>query len=498
MNTNLPLSALILGLGILLAPPHAASDGLPALGESSQADVSPAMERRIGEKIMHEIRRDPTWLDDAEIDAYLNRLGSRLAAHSEGARQDFELFALRDPTLNAFAMPGGYIGVHSGLILAAESESELASVLAHEISHVTQHHMARSVGVQGQSQMAAMVAMALALLASRSSSDLAIGAAMVGQAVGIQNQLNYSRDFEREADRLGLTVLERAGFDIRGMNSFFERMLKFGRLYENNAPGYLRTHPLTTERMADLGNRIQGRPYKQVADSLDFLLVRAKLRSQLGTPQEAVTDFLSRLENETKATAATTGRTVAWRYGLVLSQMRAGNFTAAQQGIDELRRLKESPHTVSPLLETTAAQLRLKQGDAPGAVHILRAAQSRYPQERAVAYGLVEALLAAGTPAEALRVASDDLASYAADGRMHGLQAKTYAMLGQRLQQHRAQAEAYALQGQLSAAIEQLHLAQKAGDGNFYEQSQVDARLREFRKRMDEAKLLKKTGKGGG
>lgn len=497
MNTNLTLPALILGLGILLAPPHAASDGLPALGESSQADVSPAMERRIGEKIMHEIRRDPAWLDDAEINAYLNRLGSRLAAHSEGARQDFELFALRDPSLNAFAMPGGYIGVHSGLILAAESESELASVLAHEIAHVTQHHMARSVGVQGQSQMAAMAAMALALLASRSSSDLAIGAAMVGQAVGIQNQLNYSRDFEREADRLGLTVLERAGFDIRGMNNFFERMLKFGRLYENNAPGYLRTHPLTTERMADLGNRIQGRPYKQVADSLDFLLVRAKLRAQLDTPQDAVTDyFLSRLKNATKATV--TGQTVAWRYGLVLSHMRAGNLTAAQRGMDELLRLKESPHTVSPLLETTAAQLRLKQGDAPGAVHILRAAQSRYPQERAIAYGLVEALLAAGTPAEALRVASDDLASYAADARMHGLQAKTYAMLGQRLQQHRAQAEAYALQGQLAAAIEQLHLAQKAGDGNFYEQSQVDARLREFLKRMDEEKRLEKSGKSGG
>jgi len=469
--------ALALAIAISVAVPPTRAEGLPALGESSQMDMSPAMERRIGESIMMDIRRDPAWLDDVEVNSYLNRLGNRLAAQSEDSRQDFELFALRDATLNAFAMPGGFIGVHSGLILAAESESELASVLAHEISHVTQHHLARSVGAQGQGRVATLAALAVAFLASRSSPDLAIGAAVAGQAAGIQHQLNYSRDFEREADRFGVRLLERSGFDIRGMSAFFERLQKYGRLYENNAPGYLRTHPLTTERLADLSNRIQGRPYKQVADSLEFQLVRAKLRAQDGAPRDAVAEFEARLK-----TRKFSGSEAAVRYGLVQSQLRAGNPVAAERELAELRRLK----IVSPMIETLAAQLRLKQNDAAGAVKLLRAAQARYPQERAVMYGLVEALLALKAPQDALAVASDDLQSYVSDASMHALQARSYAMLGQRLQQHRAQAEAYALQGQLAAAIEQLELAQKSVDGNFYEQSQVDARLRQFRARFEE------------
>ena len=470
-------SALVLCFGIVLAPPLSVAEGLPNLGEAAQAELSPAMERRIGESVMLEIRRDPAWLDDPEISGYLNRLGNRLSAQSEESRQEFEFFALRDSTLNAFAMPGGYIGVHTGLILAAASESELASVLAHEISHVTQHHLARLLNKSGQGQVAGLLGLAVAILAARSSPDLAMGAAMVGQGAAIQNQLNYSRDFEREADRVGLGLLERSGFDIRGMSGFFDRLQKFGRLYENNAPGYLRTHPLTTERLADLGNRIQGRPYKQVPDSLEFQLVRAKLRAQEGTSRDAVTDFDSRLRERNF-----TGGEAAMRYGLAQARLRDGNPAAAETEMTHLRRLKVQ----SPMIETLAARLRLKQGDAAGAVRLLRAAQPRYPQERAIAYGLVEALQDAGLPHEALKQTEDELLNYPSDSMMHALQAKTYAMLGKRLQQHRAQAEAYLLQGQVAAAADQLELAQKSADGNFYEHSQVDSRLREIKKRMAE------------
>ncbi|MCX7163143.1 MAG: M48 family metalloprotease [Betaproteobacteria bacterium] len=476
-------SALILGFGMFSAPPLSVAEGLPDLGEAAQAEFSPAMERRIGESVMLEIRRDPAWIDDPEISSYLNRLGNRLSAQSEESRQEFEFFALRDSTLNAFAMPGGYIGVHSGLILAASSESELASVLAHEISHVTQHHMARLMNKSGQGQVTSLLALAVAILAARSSPDLAMGAAMAGQGAAIQNQLNYSRDFEREADRIGLGLLERSGFDIRGMSGFFDRLQKFGRLYENNAPGYLRTHPLTTERLADMGNRIQGRPYKQVTDSLEFELVRAKLRAEEGTSRDAVTEFETRLKDRSFA-----GSEAAMRYGLALARVRDGDPDAADRELSQLRRLK----AVSPMIETFAAQLRLKQGQAPLAVKLLRAAQPRFPQERAITYGLVTSLLEARLPQEAIKVTEDDLLSHPSDARMHALQAKTYALLGKRLQQHRAQAEAYALQGQVPAAVDQLELAQKAGDGNFYEQSQVDSRLREMKKRMaDEAKLAK-------
>jgi predicted Zn-dependent protease len=479
-----PLSrALILAFGVFAAVPLSVAEGLPDLGESAQSEFSPALERRIGESVMRDIRRDPAWLDDPEVNGYLNRIGNRLSAQSEESRQEFEFFALKDPTLNAFAMPGGYIGVHTGLILAAASESELASVLAHEISHVTQRHLARLINKSGQGQVTSLLALAVAILAARSSPDLAMGAVMAGQGAAIQNQLNYSRDFEREADRTGLVVLERSGFDIRGMGSFFERLQKSGRLYENNAPGYLRTHPLTTERLADMGNRIQSRPYRQVPDSLEFQLVRAKLRAQEGTPREAVIEFESRLKDRSFA-----GSEAAVRYGLAQAMLRDGRIEAAEREMPELRRLKVQ----SPMIESLAAQLRLKRGDAAGAATLLRAAQQRFPQERAIAYGLVESLLEARLAQDAIKFTQDDLLNYPSDARMHGLQAKTYAMLGKRLQQHRALGESYALEGQLAAAVEQLELAQKSGDGNFYEQSQVDSRLREMKKRLaDETRQAK-------
>jgi predicted Zn-dependent protease len=459
------------------------AEGLPDLGDVAQVDMSPAMQRRIGEQVMHEIRRDPAWMGDPEVNAYLNRLGNGLAAHIEGPNQGFELFALRDPTLNAFALIGGFLGVHSGLILAAESESELASVLAHEISHITQGHQARMMNKAGQGQIASIAALVVAILAARSNPDVAMGAAVAGQAANIQNQLNYSRDFEREADRIGLGVLERSGYDVRGMESFFGRLQRYGRLYDNNAPGYLRTHPLTTERLADIGNRIQGRPYKQVPDSLEFQFVRAKLRAMEGDAQDAVTYFKTQLKERTFS-----GNEAAVHYGLSRSYLRTGNMVAAEQELAEVRRFKVD----LPMVATLAAELRMKQNDASGAVKILRTAYSRYPQERGVVYALIDALLAVRQPQEALKVASDDLVGFSSDATVHALQAKTYAALGQRLQQHRAQAESYALNGRLPEAIEQLQLAQKTTDGSFYEQSQVDARLRQFRERLEEEKKLMK------
>jgi predicted Zn-dependent protease len=479
---KLHLLPLCLALACAMPLPLLADD-LPDLGDIAQADMSPAMERRIGEQVLNELRHDPSWLGDAEVNAYLNRLGNRVAGYVEGGRLTVELFALRDATLNAFAAPGGVIGVHTGLILAAESESELTSVIAHEISHLTQHHQARMMNKAGQGQVASIAALVIAVLAAQSNPDLAIGAATAGQAVSIQNQLNYSRDFEREADRIGLELLERSGYDIRSMESFFLRLQKYGRLYDNNTPGYLRTHPLTTERLADIGNRIQGRPYKQVADSLEFQLIRAKLRAAEGSAQDAVTYFSSQLKNR-----AFSGDEAAVHYGLSQSYARAGNLAAAEKSLDAAARFKVE----SPLFLTLAADLRLKQNDASGATKILRAAYSRYPQERAVVYGLIETLLTVRQLQEALKVATDDLLRHSTDATVHALQAKTYAALGQRLQQHRAQAEAYALDGHLDEAVGQLELAQKAGDGSFYEQSQVDARLREFRARREEEKKLAK------
>ena len=474
-------SVLVFLLGLLA--PLALAEGLPDLGEVAQADFSPQMEKRVGEQIMQDVRlREPSYVDDPEIASYLNKLGRRLASNSDEARQEFEFFALRDSTLNAFALPGGYIGVHTGLILSAQSESELAGVLAHEISHVTQRHIARGISKASQSQAASWLAIAVAILAARSNSDAAMGAMVAGQAAGVSNQLAYSRDFEREADRVGINLLERSGFDVRGMGAFFERLQQAGRLYENNAPGYLMTHPLTVERISDMDNRIQLRPYKQVPDSMDFGLVRAKLKAQEGSVQDAITEFQTRLRERKFASEA------AAHYGLAIAYWRAKNYPAAEAQVAELRRLK----VASYMVETLAAELRLRQNDAAGAIGILRTASVRYPQERGVAYDLVDALLVAGRADEALKVTVADLQAYTTDYRMHGLQAKSYAMLGKRLQQHRAQGEAYFLQGLLLPAIEQFELAQKSTDGDFYEHSQVDARLRELKRKQLELMKQKK------
>ena len=456
---------------LAIQAPLAPAEGLPDLGEVSRSDLPPYMERRIGESIMRDIRlREPAYIDDVEIAAYLNALGVRLSAAMPEAGQSFEFFALRDATLNAFALPGGVIGVHSGLILAAQSESELAGVLSHEIAHVTQKHLARLMGKQNQAQVAQWLAMAVAILAARSNSDVSQAAIVAGTAAGVQTMLNYSRDFEREADRIGIQTLERAGFDVRGMASFFERMQKFGRLYENNAPGYLRTHPLTS----DMENRILQAQYRQVADSIDFQLVRAKLRATQGDLRDALTEFETQLRERKYLSEA------AARYGLALVQMRARNYPAVERELAELRRLKAS----SPMLDTLAADVKKAQGDLEGALKLYREARIRHPRNKALLYGQIDALLAQNQPQAALKTATDELQLTPSDAALHGLQAKCYAALGKRLQQHRAQAELYVLNGQLVAAIQQLELAQKAGDGDFFEHSQVDARLRELRARQ--------------
>jgi predicted Zn-dependent protease len=292
----------------------------------------------------------------------------------------------------------------------------------------------------------------------------------------VQTVLNYSREFEREADRIGIQTLERAGFDVRGMGSFFERMQKFGRLYENNAPGYLRTHPLTTERIGDMENRILQAHYRQVADTLEFQLVRAKLRATQGTPQDAVVEFETQLRDRKYLSEASA------RYGHAVALFLAKQYPAAEREIGELRRLKAA----SPMIESMAAYVKMARGDQAGALALYRNARARYTRNKALLYGQIDALLAAGQPQEALVTATAELQLTPSDATLHGLQAKSYAALGKRLQQHRAQAELYALRGQLVPAIQQLELAQQAGDGDFFEHSQVDARLRELRARQAE------------
>jgi predicted Zn-dependent protease len=469
----------LLALFLAFAPP-ALAEGLPDLGDAAQTALTPQMERRVGESIMRDIRlHDPAYDDDPEVTDYLNALGNRLVSNSQDARQDFEFFLIKDPTLNAFALPGGYIGTHTGTIATAQSESELAAVLAHEIAHVTQHHMARMAGKEGQLSMAILASVALAILARNSQAGSA--AAAIGQASAITAQIGFTREFEREADRIGFQTLEKSGFDERAMPSFLLRMQKAGRLYENNAPAYLHTHPVTTERIADAQNRIQGLPYKQTPGSLDFELVRAKLRAGQGTPRDALARFESELREKkfSNETAA--------RYGLAVALLRAREPVRAAAELAPV--LKSTEH---PMLAGLAARIKQANGDLRGALGVLKQALVRYPSNRALNYSCIETLQRLGQNGDAAALLEEQLKNYPRDARLYALQAKGYAALGKRLLQHQAQAEAYVLQGSLPAAIEQLQLAQKSDDGDFYQLSSVDARLRDLRRRLEQEMREKK------
>jgi predicted Zn-dependent protease len=453
------------------------ADELPELGDIASSDFSLSTEKRVGQQIMHDIRwREPAYLDDPDIEAYLTQVGNRLAAVSNDPGFGFTFFAINDPNINAFAMPGGYIGVHTGLILAAQTESELAGVLGHEISHVTQRHIARQLYQSKQVGIASMVAMALALLAARSSGQVAGAAIATTQAGAISSQLAFSRDFEREADRQGFDILRKAGFDVRGMAGFFTRLQQAVRLYENNATAYLRTHPLTGERLTDMQNREQSVPYRQVADSADFQLVRAKVRAMQGTPSEAVKDLENLLKEKKFASEA------AIHFGLAFARFRARDWSGAEKELDASRRLK----VVAPMLEHLRADVRLAQGDTAGGLAIYRDAMVRYPLNLALIYGYGTSLIAARRFDDALQFVEARLGSYPEDVRLHKMRAESYAGLGRRAMQHRALAEVFVLQGKTAEAVEQLQLAQKAGDANFYEMSSIDARLREIKRRQIE------------
>jgi len=453
----------------LAIQPVAAAD-LPDLGEVSRQYFSDQEEQALGRAIMRDVYADPRYLDDPEIESYLNQLGYKLVSVSSRNQREFTFFVVNDATINAFAMPGGNIGVHTGLLLASQSESELASVIAHEISHVTQDHIPRMLAAQSQGYWPTMAALALALLASRSNSNLASAAIATTQAVSIQNQLNYSRDYEREADRLGYDMLTRAAFDPRGMSGFFNRLQRASRFYDSSAPAYLRTHPLTSDRISDMEARSEAAPYQQVEDSLEFQLVRARLRAQENNAADAVRaarDTLKekRYSNETAA-----------HYGLATALLRARQFKEAESEVQKLLSSKTS----SPMIQQLAAHAALAAGNPALSLQRYQAGSSTYPGYRPLQYGYISALLAAGRSNDALALVDKQLMLYPLDRRLWRLAAESHARLGHRLLSHRAQAEAAALSGNLIAAIEQISLGIKAGDGSFHELSAAEARRREW------------------
>ena len=491
------LTALVLAFAspAMIASGGLQAQNLPNLGGTDGEELSPLMERRIGEQVMNNIRRDPDYVDDLAVLDYLNLLGGSLLGSSPEARgdagYDFFFFAVRDPSLNAFALPGGFIGAHTGLVLAAQSESELASVMAHEIGHVSQRHIARMIGNQRQDSLLPMAGLLLAALAMRSSPDLSAAAMMGGTGLAAQRQLSFGRDAEREADRVGLQILRNTGFELNGMVSFFGRLQNASRNRSDNLPSYLRTHPMTGERMADIEARIRNLPYKQHVDSLDFALIRSRLRVlQDDTPQgwrDAAQFFDEQSRQGTRA------QVLAAKYGLAMIAQRQRDLPRAKSMMAEIRA--EAARAPALPASQTLASFSVEQAlasEPQQALALAKESRMQFPLSRALAMQYADALLVAGKKDEATVFLRDQAQLYRQDARVQRALARAYAEQGKIALQHMTLAEYYSLTGALPSALEQLRLARGASDASFYDQAMIDARERElqmsWREMMEKSK----------
>lgn len=476
------LLCLLLSLSLLSSPVATQADALllPDLGDASQAALSPQAEQKLGRQIMGMIRESGEMLDDAEVELYINQLGRRLASASPELGPSFEFFPMLDPQINAFALPGGFIGVHTGLIYTAQGESELASVLAHEMAHVTQHHIARSIAQQGNNQLLAIAGILVAILAASVSKNTQVSAAAMnaGTGMAIQNQLTFSRDFEREADNIGMQILSRAGFDARAMPTFFERMQRVNRANDNQALAFLRTHPVTSERISAGQARSAQLPVRMVADSPAFLLVREKCRVwQLG-PMEAVKFYQHALDNR-----QFNHEGAIW-YGLAVARLKLGDTAGAQTALNEASQRMAGGH---PMLLSLGGDIRLRLNDYAGARTLFHEAARRYPDARYLAYGEVDAALAQNDQTGVAALLKPLSARYASDPALWQRVARQYAD-HDRLRYHQALGNAYYLQNKPSAALEQYQLASQAPGEDFYLRSSIEARIRELQTRLDEAR----------
>jgi predicted Zn-dependent protease len=480
-----------LSAAAMLPSQAVSANALPSLGGSESSALSPAMERKLGEQIMRDIRYNRDYLDDPALLEYLNTFGNSLVAARPDVRGeaqfDYFFFAVRDPAINAFALPGGFIGVHSALLLSSENESQLASVLAHEIGHVSQRHIARMLGAQKQDMLIPLASAILAALATQAGGDASAALLMGGQGLAMQRQLNFTRNAEREADRVGLQILDEGGFDTEGMVSFFGRMQSATRGYSDAVPPYLLSHPLTTERIADIQARIQGKRYKQRADSIDFHFAKARARvlqddSAQGL-HETATVFDNQLLDKSRHQNA------AAKYGLAMVAMKRGETDRAKKLWQEAKAGRESV-----MLTSLGVEIHLAANEADEALALARAGYKAFPLSRTMAYQVGQSMIAARQFDEATEFLRDQAQQYREEVALQELLAEAYAGQGRRALQHLALAQAYALIGSLPTALDQLTIARRAPDASFYDQAIIDARERElrtqWREQIEESKRM--------
>ncbi|MBL0718485.1 M48 family metalloprotease [Piscinibacter sp. Jin2] len=500
-------------LAALSAPLPGERPQLPSLGDGGAESIPIGTERRLGDRIMRDIWRDPAYLDDPVLNDYLRALWQPLfdsarrrgeVAGEAGERFAWRTFLVQDPSVNAFALPGGYVGIHLGLIAVTASADELASVLAHEMSHVTQRHIARSVASNQSRSILAVATLILGVLAASRSADAANALIAGGQAVAVQGQLNYSRDMEREADRIGHGVLTGAGFDPAGMASMFEKLLQAARLNDSQNFPYLRTHPLSTERIGEarsrLGLDLSGR--STPPRSLLHALMQARARVLMDPRALSLQRWQALDATLSRETAAPLPERLGQAYASALASLRLRDWPRAERPLREARALAAGDAAALRAVELLDIELQTARGDAAAAAGRLEAALAtpRAPAGTGVdtqfaaaggrvwLFAEVEQALLPGAAPQSLRPLADRLQTWVAerpeDGPAWALLGRVWERLGEGMRSLRAAAEARAAQADLQGAIDRLKAAQQRGvRGDFIEASVIDARLRELQAR---------------
>ncbi|WP_033337085.1 M48 family metalloprotease [Thioalkalivibrio thiocyanodenitrificans] len=454
---------LLLMLAIAVPGTLSADLNLPDMGDPSAATLSPGQEQQLGRTLLREVRRTLPLEQDPLINAYVQALGQRLVSSTPDAHAHFRFLVVDDPRINAFAMPGGIVGVNTGLIAAARDESELAAVIAHEIAHVTQRHLARMYADSARIDLATGLAMLAGIIAAAYDPQLGQAAIVGGMAAGTQARINHTRANEQEADRIGISILAAAEYDPHSMPRFFERMLQLSRANPDSIPDFLRTHPVTTARISDSrarADQYEDRDYRR--DSTEFVFTLARVKARIDAAQ-TVAEF-QRGRDQDKPEA---------RYGYAVALLERGETTAAREAIDALTD-EDAPRLSLQLLRAEIAQRERRLADA---LSILEGLNDIYPRHAPVIHAYAEVLLDARRPEDALALLDRYLAQSPDDPQLIRLKARAADQAGQRAVSHETMAEYYFYLGRYGESLHQLEMALQAPDLTAF----VEERVRDKR-----------------
>ena len=455
------------------APAQASSDpdDLPDIGSPAQAMLTLEDERQIGRMIVRGLRDSDQILEDPEISEYIQSLGSKLSSQAHDGTQKFNFFTVRDNSINAFALPGGFIGINAGLLLETNNESELAGVLAHEIAHVTQRHIARSLAAQSRSSLVSTAAMLAAILvgAAAGGGDAAMAGMAAAQSLAIQQQISFTRANETEADRVGLGILARSGFDPGGMPTFFETMSRRAGSSEMNIPEMLRSHPVTSTRIAETRERAMQLDVQASPDSVSYALTRERMRV-LSTPSgvDPREYYAAIIQNEPDASSAQI-------YGKGLALMISGQ---PEKAVPIFQRLRDTDPTIMQF-HTALGQAQLQASQSKASLATLQRARDLFPRNVAVTVRYAESLMQVGDAKRAHEILLDLFNIVAPTPEQARLTALAANAAGDVADSYFYMSEYHLMSGDLPLAVNQLQLALAVPKLSSVQRARFQARLEE-------------------